>query len=106
MPKLFPSFLSNLDNQILKCCWSPYYQETSGKQYWSMFHFKFLSVSDNLIPAYLYITRVRIEWRVVPIIETGEDETDVVVTIRTNVQTEDTEKRGPFKTNGTSTLTE
>ena len=99
MPKLFPSFLSYRDNQILKCCWSPYYQETSGKQYWSMFHFKFLSVSDNLIPAYLYITRVRIEWRVVPIIETGEDETDVVVTIRTNVQTEDTEKRGPFKTN-------
>ena len=35
----------------------------------------------------------------VPIIETGEDETNVVVSIRTNVQTEDDEKRGPFKTN-------
>lgn len=70
-------------------------------QYWAFFPFKFLSISDNLVPAYLYISKVEIEWRVVPTKEESNtpDETNVTVNIRTNVQTGNTEEKASYQIN-------
>ena len=74
-------------------------QETAGASYWTLFPFKFLSISDNLVPAYLYISRVEILWRVVSIENAASEETGVTVNVRTNVNTGDNEEQHTYQTN-------
>ena len=70
-----------------------------ARSYWAFFHFKFLSISEKLREAYLHVSKVEIEWRVVRL-KTDPDvpaETEVTVNVRTNVARENSEEKGTYQ---------